>query len=75
MPDAFHLPVVASFSNNSSSVNRLAKFVTNELRLHRLAALCASFVFTKNIDSAMHCFRPLDGTAVMVKENTLNQGR
>ena len=28
-------------------------------------------VFTRNIDTAMHCYRHLDGTAVMVNENTL----
>ena len=28
-------------------------------------------VFTRNIDTAMHCYRQLDGTAVMVNENTL----
>ncbi|WP_020683848.1 aldehyde dehydrogenase family protein [Marinobacterium rhizophilum] len=27
--------------------------------------------FTSNIDTAMHCYRHLDGTAVMVNENTL----
>lgn len=28
-------------------------------------------VFTRNIDTAIHCYRSLDGTAVMVNENTL----
>ncbi len=28
-------------------------------------------VFTRNIDTAMHCYRHLDGSAVMVNENTL----
>lgn len=28
-------------------------------------------VFTRNVDTAMHCYRYLDGTAVMVNENTL----
>jgi acyl-CoA reductase-like NAD-dependent aldehyde dehydrogenase len=28
-------------------------------------------VFTRNVDTAMHCYRHLDGTAVMVNENTL----
>lgn len=28
-------------------------------------------VFTRDIDTAMHCYRHLDGTAVMVNENTL----
>jgi acyl-CoA reductase-like NAD-dependent aldehyde dehydrogenase len=28
-------------------------------------------VFTQNLDTAMHCYRHLDGTAVMVNENTL----
>ncbi|QCP54322.1 aldehyde dehydrogenase family protein [Trinickia violacea] len=28
-------------------------------------------VFTRNIDTAMHCYRHLDGTAIMVNENTL----
>lgn len=28
-------------------------------------------VFTQNVDTALHCFRHLDGTAVMVNENTL----
>lgn len=28
-------------------------------------------VFTSHIDTAMHCYRHLDGTAVMVNENTL----
>jgi acyl-CoA reductase-like NAD-dependent aldehyde dehydrogenase len=28
-------------------------------------------VFMRHIDTAMHCYRHLDGTAVMVNENTL----
>jgi acyl-CoA reductase-like NAD-dependent aldehyde dehydrogenase len=28
-------------------------------------------VFTRNIDTAMHCYRYFDGTAIMVNENTL----
>lgn len=28
-------------------------------------------VFTQNLDTALHCYRQLDGTAVMVNENTL----
>lgn len=28
-------------------------------------------VFTRDLDTAMHCYRHLDGTAVMVNENTL----
>ena len=28
-------------------------------------------VFTRSLDTAMHCYRQLDGTAVMVNENTL----
>ncbi|WP_118185863.1 aldehyde dehydrogenase family protein [Paraburkholderia phosphatilytica] len=28
-------------------------------------------VFTQNIETAMHCYRQLDGTAIMVNENTL----
>jgi acyl-CoA reductase-like NAD-dependent aldehyde dehydrogenase len=28
-------------------------------------------VFSRNIDTAMHCYRHLDGTAIMVNENTL----
>ena len=28
-------------------------------------------VFTSNLDTAMHCYRHLDGTAIMVNENTL----
>ncbi|WP_236001150.1 aldehyde dehydrogenase family protein [Agrobacterium leguminum] len=28
-------------------------------------------VFTQNIDTAMHCYRHLDGTGIMVNENTL----
>lgn len=28
-------------------------------------------VFTRDVDTAMHCYRRLDGTAVMVNENTL----
>lgn len=28
-------------------------------------------IFTRNIDTAMHCYRHLDGTAIMVNENTL----
>jgi len=28
-------------------------------------------VFTQNLDTALHCYKHLDGTAVMVNENTL----
>jgi len=28
-------------------------------------------VFTQNLDTALHCYQQLDGTAVMVNENTL----
>lgn len=28
-------------------------------------------VFTNNLDTAMHCYRHMDGTAIMVNENTL----
>ncbi|EJM70010.1 NAD-dependent aldehyde dehydrogenase [Pseudomonas sp. GM49] len=42
--------------------------------LHEANSLPFSFqaaVFTQNVDTALYCYRHLDGTAVMVNENTL----
>lgn len=40
-------------------------------RANELAYSFQAAVFTRDIDTAMHCYRHLDGTAVMLNENTL----
>ena len=56
-------PVVSVYSYDDLDV---AIGLANDLPYSFQAA-----VFTRNIDTAMHCYRHLDGTAVMVNENTL----